>query len=69
MLSRIRVSVAAAVLGPWYDTQGVAMGRCAQAALWAGWMNMFRVDGWELLDFSVLSAREILPPATPAAPP
>ena len=47
----------------WFDTQGVAMGRYTQAALWAGWMNMFRVDGWTLLDFSILSAREIVPPA------
>jgi hypothetical protein len=51
----------------WYDTQGVPMGRYTQATLWAGWMNMFRVDGWTLMDFSVLSAREIVPPATPAA--
>jgi hypothetical protein len=48
----------------WFDTQGVAMGRYSQAALWAGWMNMFRVDGWTLVDFSILSAREIIPPAT-----
>jgi hypothetical protein len=46
----------------WFDVQGVAMGRYTQAALWAGWMNMFRVDGWTYLDFSVLSAREIVPP-------
>jgi hypothetical protein len=39
------------------------MGRYTQATLWAGWMNMFRVDGWTLLDFSILSAREIVPPA------
>ncbi len=47
----------------WFDTQGVAMGRYTQATLWAGWMNMFRVDGWTLMDFSILSAREIVPPA------
>ena len=47
----------------WFDVQGVAMGRYTQAALWAGWMNMFRVDGWTFVDFSVLSAREIVPPA------
>lgn len=47
----------------WFDVQGVAMGRYTQVASWAGWMNMFRVDGWTLLDFSVLSAREINPPA------
>ena len=47
----------------WFDTQGVPMGRYTQAALWAGWMNMFRVDGWTLLDFSILSAREIDPSA------
>jgi hypothetical protein len=46
----------------WTDTQGVAMGPYTQAALWAGWMNMFRVDGWRLVDFSILSAREIQPP-------
>jgi hypothetical protein len=51
----------------WYDVQGVAMGRYTQATLWAGWMNMFRVDGWTHLDFSVLSAREIIPPKTAAA--
>lgn len=51
----------------WFDTQGVAMGRYTQATLWAGWMNMFRVDGWTHLDFSVLSAREIVPPATVVA--
>lgn len=47
----------------WFDTQGVAMGRYTQATLWAGWMNMFRVDGWTFLDFSILSAREIDPAA------
>lgn len=52
----------------WFDTQGVAMGRYSQAALWAGWMNMFRVDGWKLMDFSVLSAREIMPPAAGDSP-
>ena len=46
----------------WFDTQGVAMGRYTQATLWAGWMNMFRVDGWTFVDFSILSAREIVPP-------
>ena len=45
----------------WYDTQGVVMGPYTQAALWAGWMNMFRVDGWTLMDFSILSAHEIDP--------
>lgn len=62
----------------WTDTQGVKMGPYTQAALWAGWMNMFRVDGWTWVDFSILSAREIeplapFPPsnltATPAMPP
>ncbi len=43
----------------WFDTQGVVMGPYTQATLWAGWMNMFRVDGWTLMDFSILSAREI----------
>ena len=47
----------------WFDTQGVAMGPYTQATLWAGWMNMFRVDGWTHLDFSILSAREIEPAA------
>lgn len=51
----------------WEDVQGIAMGRYTQATLWAGWMNMFRVDGWTWLDFSVLSAREIVPPANGAA--
>jgi hypothetical protein len=51
----------------WTDTQGVAMGQYTQAALWAGWMNMFRVDGWKWVDFSILSAREIEPLA-PFAP-
>ncbi len=51
----------------WTDTQGVAMGPYTQAALWAGWMNMFRVDGWTTVDFSILSAREIEPLA-PFAP-
>ena len=50
----------------WFDTQGVPMGRYTQAALWAGWMNMFRVDGWTLMDFSILSAREIEPAAIPS---
>lgn len=52
----------------WFDTQGTAMGQYKQAALWAGWMNMFRVDGWTFLDFSVLSAREIVPPKADANP-
>jgi hypothetical protein len=53
----------------WYDVQGVAMGPYTQAALWAGWINMFRVDGWTYLDFSVLSAREIdLAPWSPTNP-
>lgn len=52
----------------WYDIQGVPMGRYTQAALWAGWMNMFRVDGWTWLDFSVLSAREIIPPVEAKSP-
>ena len=51
----------------WDDVQGVPMGHYSQAALWVGWMNMFRVDGWTTLDFSVLSAREIVPPKTEAA--
>ncbi|SDD71949.1 hypothetical protein [Rhodococcus tukisamuensis] len=46
----------------WTDTQGVVMGAYAQAALWAGWMNTFRVDGWTLVDFSIVSAREIVLP-------
>jgi hypothetical protein len=45
----------------WFDEQGVTMGPYTQATLWAGWMNMFRVDGWTLVDFSILSAREIDP--------
>lgn len=43
----------------WTDVDGIAMGPYTQAASWAGWANTFRVDGWALLDFSIVSAREI----------
>ena len=53
----------------WTDTDGMEMQPRGvltepykRTALWAGWMNMFRVDGWQLVDFSILSAREIVPP-------
>ncbi len=47
----------------WYDVNGASTGRYTQAALWAGWVNTFRVDGWRTLDFATLAAREIVPPA------
>lgn len=31
-------------------------------ALWSGWQNFIRMDGWQYLDFTIYSAREIVPP-------
>ena len=46
----------------WDDVDGQSTGMYTQAALWAGWVTTFRVDGWQSVDFAILSAREILPP-------
>lgn len=47
----------------WVDKEGVSTGRYNKAATWGGWVTTFRVDGWRRLDFTRLSAREIIPPA------
>jgi hypothetical protein len=47
----------------WMDKNGQSTGRYTQAAIWGGWTTTFRVDGWRRLDFTQLSAREIVPPA------
>ncbi len=46
----------------WMDVDGVSTGHYSQAATWAGWETTFRVDGWRQVDFTLLSAREIVPP-------
>lgn len=48
----------------WMDKDGQSTGRYKQAATWAGWVTTFRVDGWNRVDFTHLSAREIIPPAS-----
>ena len=47
----------------WEDLDGVNTGRYSTAATWAGHVTTFRVDGWKFVDFAILSAREIIPPA------
>jgi hypothetical protein len=47
----------------WVDKNGQSTGRYKQAATWGGWITTFRVDGWRRVDFTHLSAREIVPPA------
>jgi hypothetical protein len=44
------------------DQDGVNSGRYTQAATWGGWITTLRIDGWRQVDFSILSAREIVPP-------
>jgi hypothetical protein len=45
----------------WEDVDGVSTGQYNQAALWAGWVTTFRVDGWKRLDVAHLSVSEINP--------
>lgn len=47
----------------WEDRDGKSTGRYSTAATWGGWVTTFRVDGWRKVDFAILSAREIVPPA------
>lgn len=47
----------------WVDEDGKSTGRYSRAATWGGWVTTFRVDGWKRVDFTHLSAREIIPPA------
>jgi hypothetical protein len=53
----------------WDDRDGVPTGQYDQAATWGGWVNTFRVDGWQQVDLAILSAREIIPPAPGEPPP
>ena len=46
----------------WVDHDGVNTGKYSQAALWGGWRQTLRIDGWQAYDLAILSAREILPP-------
>jgi len=47
----------------WVDQDGISTGKYTVAALWAGWVTTFRVDGWKNVDVAHLSAYEIIPPA------
>jgi hypothetical protein len=46
----------------WKDEDGKSTGRYTQAALWGGWIQTLRIDGWRYTDVAILSAREIIPP-------
>jgi len=48
----------------WMDRDGEDTGLYSQAATWASWVTSFRVDGWRAVDFAILSAREVIPPAS-----
>lgn len=45
----------------WND-RNTDTGRYTVAATWGGWQTSMRIDGWRNTDFTLLSAREILPP-------
>lgn len=48
----------------WMDKNGQSTGHYTQAATWGGWVTTFRVDGWNKVDFTYPSVREIIPPAS-----
>jgi hypothetical protein len=45
------------------DVEGQSTGRYSKLVDWGGWQTTLRTDGIEELDFAILSAREIVPPA------
>jgi hypothetical protein len=45
----------------WND-RSTDTGRYTIPATWAGYQTAMRIDGWRNTDFTLLSAREILPP-------
>ncbi|HET9449812.1 MAG TPA: hypothetical protein VFO83_02975 [Aggregicoccus sp.] len=45
----------------WND-RSTDTGRYTVPATWGGWQTSMRIDGWRNTDFTLLSAREILPP-------
>jgi len=43
----------------WIDRDGIPTGKYTTAALWAGWITTFRVDGWKSMDVAQFSVYEV----------
>jgi hypothetical protein len=46
----------------WIDRQGDPTQNYTTAATWGGWLTTMRIDGYDLVDLALLSAREIVRP-------